>query len=128
MVPESHAHRGLTMSGTLLSGKKALKPIFPVRSWTRSALLAFETPAWSLRVAGVGSWVRWNRWRPLVLALQRDVQACLSTGLTREWTAVRNLVCGFAYGLIAVAVAFASLSACSFPSMSWCLSPEIAFP
>jgi hypothetical protein len=45
IVPRSHAQRGESTVGTRRSYRKALNPIFPVRSWASAALCPFGKPA-----------------------------------------------------------------------------------
>jgi len=72
IAPVSHGQRGLRTVGTFRAYKKALKPIFPVRSWTKRELISFFLPACSLRTALEASGVRWAVVLPFVHSFQPD--------------------------------------------------------
>jgi hypothetical protein len=58
IIPRSHAHRGESTVGTRRLYRKALSPIFPVRSWASAASCPFGKPTYSMRVFSVGYGVR----------------------------------------------------------------------
>jgi hypothetical protein len=114
--PIPHAQRGLVTCGTRLWKRNALKPILPVRSWVKSALLALSLPRYKVSIILSGSGASRNSSLPFVDPSQRCFQAAIRYSRHVEYAAERYRVPSVSPAGLCAAF-FASWSAISLPLM-----------